>query len=108
VIMGLWVGDGEPDRNEIEERRVGYLSAEPAEIISGVEDEFEPARARLGCAQERLVGAAVRIGQDIGDELALALVRQLVELDPHARRRPATRHVEDMGRNARQILLPWR
>jgi hypothetical protein len=41
------IGDAEADRDDVEERRVGKLCALPAEIIVNVEDELEPASARL-------------------------------------------------------------
>ncbi len=73
-----------------------------------MEDEFEPPRARLIGADQRLVGAAVRIGRDIGDELALGAASQLVKLDADAIGRPADGDIEDMGGEAGQIVLPRR
>jgi hypothetical protein len=75
VIVRLGVGDAKPDRDQVEERRVGKLGAPAAEIVPGVEDELEPASARLVRAHERLAGAPVGVGRDIGDKLALACVR---------------------------------
>jgi hypothetical protein len=69
-----------------------------------MEDELEPARAGLIRAYQGLVGAAVGIGCEIDDKLALRSARQLVKLDPDAFRRPAAGHVKDMSRNAGQIV----
>jgi hypothetical protein len=107
MVMRLRVGDAKADWNHIEERRVGYFDAPTAEIVTGVEDELEPAGARLVGAYQRLVAATVCIGHDVGDEVALRSARQLVKLHPNAFRRRASGHVEDMGRDAGQILLPW-
>src|SRR5580700_8016954 len=73
-----------------------------------MEDELELAGPRLIGAHQRLVGAAVGVGHDIGDELAVWSARQLVKLHSDALRRLTAAYVEDMGRKAGQILLPQR
>ncbi len=88
MVVRLRVRHAEADRDDIEKRRVGELRAPAAEIVSCMEDEFEPPCARLIGAHQRLAGAAVRIGHDIDDELALGAAPQLVKLDADALRRP--------------------
>ena len=108
MVMRLRVGDAEADRDDVEERRVGEFCAPTVEIVPGMEDELELARAGVIRTYQRLVGAAVCVGCEISDKLALRSVRQLVKLDPDAFGRSADRDVEDMGRNAGQNLLPRR
>ena len=108
MVMRLGVGDTKPDRDDVEERRVGEFCAPAVEIVPGVEDELELARAGVIRTYQRLVGAAVCVGCEISDKLALRSARQLVKLHPDAFGRPADSYVEDMGRNAGQNLLPRR
>ena len=62
------VGDGEAERDQVEERRIGGLHALAAKIVPGMEHELEPADARIARADQRRVGAPVGVGQDLGDE----------------------------------------
>ena len=103
--MRLGVGYAEADRDDVEERRVSEFGAPTAKIVRGMEDELELAGARLVTDNQGLVGAAVGVGHDIGDELAVWSARQLVKLHSDALRRLTAAYVEDMGRNAGQILL---
>ena len=70
MVVRLRIGDAEADRNDIEKRRIGQLRPLAAEIVPGVEDELELTGARLLSADQRLVGPAVRVGQDLGDQPA--------------------------------------
>jgi hypothetical protein len=108
MVVRLGIGETKADWNHVEERRVGYSCAPAAEIVAGVEDELEPAGARLISAHQRPVGAAVGVGHDIGDKLAFSSARQFVKLHSDAVRRLAAGYVEDVGGNAGQILLPRR
>ena len=74
MIMRLKVGQAKADRDHVEERRVGQLCAPAPEIVSSMEDELEPPARASSALIERLVGAAVGIGHDIDDELALGAV----------------------------------
>ena len=99
------VGDGEAERDEVEERRIGRFDALAAKIVAGVEDEFELAGASLARADERFVGAPIGVGRDVGDERASPRLVDLVKLHPYPLGRPAARQVEDVGRQAGQIIL---
>jgi hypothetical protein len=101
----LGVGDSKANWNHVEEGRVGYFYAPAAEIVAGMEDDLEPPDARLVSVHQWFVSTSVRIGHNVGDELAFNSARQLVKLDPDAFRRPTYGHIEDMGRDASQIPL---
>ncbi len=105
MIVRPRFSDGEADRDEVEEGRVGCLYALASEIVARMKDELEPAGARVFRADQRSVGPTVRIGRDVGDERALAFRRELVELDTDPFGRPAAGDVEDMGGEAGQVLL---
>jgi hypothetical protein len=105
VIVRLGIGDGEADRDEVEERRIGRFGAPAAEIFPGMEDKLEEAGARMFSVDQRRVGSSVRVGRGVGDELALASPRELVKLDPDSFRRPAAGDVEDVRRKPSQVLL---
>ena len=99
------VGDGEADRHEVEERRVGEPRALSAKIVAGMEDELERADARLARRDQRRIGPSVRVGGRRGDEASAAVGGELVKLDPDAGRRAAARDVENVGGQAGQDAL---
>ena len=105
MIVRPRFGDGETDRDEVEERRIGCLHALSAKIVPRMKDELEPAGARVFGADQGSVGPTVRIGRDVGDERALASPRELVELDPDPFGRPSAGDVEDVGGQTGQVLL---
>jgi hypothetical protein len=106
MVVRPGIGEAKADWNHVEERWVGYRYAPAAEIVAGVEDELEPAGARLIGAHQRRGGAAVGVGHDIGDEVVVSCAPQFIELHSDAVRRLATGYVEDVGGDAGQILLP--
>ena len=88
MIVRAGVGDGEADRDEVEERRVGGLHAAAAKIVPDMEQQFEAADPRWLAL---ISGASVRPSALVAtsrDERARARGLELVELDPHAFGRP--------------------
>ena len=100
------VGDGEAERDQVEEWRLGRFHAPAAKIVPRMEDELKPADPPILGADQRRVGAPVCVGQHIGDEGALPPGREFVKFDPHPSGRPAAGDVENVGRQAGQIILP--
>src|SRR4051812_5456665 len=100
VVMRRGMGDAEANRYEIEERRLVWLSPE---VVAYREYELVLARAQVPAADQRLVGAAVGVGDEVGYVAAAAVV-VAGELDRHAGRGPPARGVEHMrGEKAAQI-----
>ena len=110
MIVRLRVGDGASDRRDVEERRLGRLTALGAKIRADMEREFERADARLRGANERGVGAPVGVGANARDQLSGAVRSKRVQFDRDAARRAPARRVEDVGvvRPAMRNSYPFR
>ncbi len=81
MVMRRRISDPEPDRHQVQERRLGEVRAPAAEVVADLEDELEPAGARLCGPDQRLVGAPVGVGRDLLDQFAFLRRLQFIEFE---------------------------
>src|SRR4051794_28788441 len=99
VVLPVGLGDGEADRDEIEEWRVGRIRSDGPEIGPHIENELISARAEGLSAQERRIRPPIGVRGRDGNEVAAVFIDE-EELDRDSLRGAAMRCIKNVGRQA--------
>src|SRR5258708_1994369 len=86
--MPLRLGNGKPQRHDIEKRRIAALDTPAAKVVAYGEAQFIAADGQWSVDDQRLVGAAVGIRYSRFNTMGL-FARELVQLDGNADSRTA-------------------
>ena len=97
VETALGLADRKPHGDAVEKRRVRQRHAPRGKIIRGGEGQFVIADRRRPAVDQRLVGAAITVGNALRDDAVLAKGRQLDQLEFHSSSRRAPVSIQHMG-----------
>ena len=95
--------NAETDRHHVKESGLGQNDPTRAEIITGSKIQFINPKLKLISLEQRLVGAAVRIGADGSQNAA---VREAGQSDSKAVGRAAMGGIENMSRQFHASIMP--
>ena len=95
--MRLGIGHAKADRNLVQEQDLSVRLATFAQVVASEEDQLVGAGFELVRGQDRRIGAAVGIGDRLGD-LLVGIAADAVQRDLDALRRAAPGGVQNMGR----------
>ena len=100
VEMAFRVAYRKVQGNAVEKRRIGQRHAAIGKIGGDVKCQFVAADRHRPAADQRLVGAAVAVGDRARHHAGLAKFGQLGQFDRYPRRGPAAVGIQHMGRQA--------
>ncbi|MNN55608.1 hypothetical protein D3C81_1704930 [compost metagenome] len=106
MVVRIDVGNTEAQRHHVQESRIGQLRALCAEIVARGEFQFVHAGGKVGAFQQRLVAAAVVVG-DHGLQGFAAIVDNFMESNRHPLSGRAGSGVKNMGGQASHRICPF-